>query len=110
MHPDRLSRSNTCECPTRSSTWLRINNNKVSRVTTEAGVDKEATMVGEGTEVAEVEGVEGAVVEEEDHDIGRDKRTPSRRWGTFKHVSCSCQGMVSADMRLEVMAGRILQS
>lgn len=36
-------------------------------------------MVGEGTEVVEVEGVEGAVVEEEDHNIERDNRTPSRR-------------------------------
>ena len=75
---DSSTRSNTYECRTRSSTWLRINN-KVSRVTTEAEADKEVTMVGEGTEVEEVEEVEGAVVEEEDHDTGRDKRTPSRR-------------------------------
>lgn len=75
---DSSTRSNTYECRTRSSTWLRINN-KVSRVTTEAEADKEVTMVGEGTEVEEVEEVEGPVVEEEDHDTGRDKRTPSRR-------------------------------
>jgi hypothetical protein len=42
-------------------------------------VDKEATMVGEGTEVAEVEGVDEAVVEEEDHDTGKDRYTHSRR-------------------------------
>lgn len=35
-------------------------------------------MVGEGTEVAEVEVGEEAVVEEEDHDTERDKRTSLR--------------------------------
>jgi len=42
-------------------------------------VDREETMVGEGTEVAEVEGAEGAEVEDEDHDRERDKHNPSRR-------------------------------
>lgn len=42
-------------------------------------MDREETIVGEGTEVAEVEGVEGAEVEDEDHDTGRDKHNPSRR-------------------------------
>jgi hypothetical protein len=36
-------------------------------------VDKEVTMVGEETEVVEVEVVEGVGAEEEDHDIGRDE-------------------------------------
>jgi len=73
-----ISRSNTCEYRTRSSTWSRINN-KVSRVITEAEVGKEVTTVGEEIEVVEVEAVEEAVVEEEGHDTGRDKHTPSRR-------------------------------
>jgi small nuclear ribonucleoprotein (snRNP)-like protein len=73
-----LSRLNTYEYRTRSSTWSRINN-KVNRVTTEAEADKEATTVGEETEAVEVEAAGGAVVEGEDHDTGRDKHTPERR-------------------------------
>jgi hypothetical protein len=47
-------------------------------------VGKEVIMVLEGIEVAEAEGVEGAVVEEEDHDTESNNRTPFTQITIYK--------------------------
>lgn len=71
-------------------------------------MDKEATMlgevnmVGEGTEVVEVEVVEGAVVGEGDHDIERDNRTPLRRWWIDRPLLCSMPRHSERNMRCEL--------